>query len=136
VQLDIRCPNYLILSIDAFILNQELPSNLINKRTDIMRLNSNQFQFLGTNKISPRRGVLINSLPLHVLLGQQILMILWTAKGPHTFRTAPKELITFVGKILISWRCEIIYKVWRRSGLCGRTRQQVSKVEVGYTRIR
>jgi hypothetical protein len=57
VQLDIRCPNYLILSIDAFILNQELPSNLINKRTDIMRLNSNQFQFLGTNKIGPRRGV-------------------------------------------------------------------------------
>ena len=57
MQLDIRCPNYLILSIDAFILNQELPSNLINKRTDIMRLNSNQFQFLGTNKIGPRRGV-------------------------------------------------------------------------------
>jgi len=34
-----------------------LPSNLINKRTDIMRLNSNQFQFLGTNKIGPGRGV-------------------------------------------------------------------------------
>ena len=60
MQLDIRCPNYLILSMDAFILNQELPSNLINKRTDTMGLNSNQFQFLGTNKIGPGRGVYLD----------------------------------------------------------------------------